>query len=68
MEDENVMKPLKERFSKHRIAMVKYCERKPRKTLFLKQALQLRKEAISQEPEKIQGTVYDENDKENKQN
>ena len=48
--------------------MVKYCERKPRKMPFLKQALQLRKEAISQEPEKIEGTVYDENDKENKQN
>ena len=62
------MTALKERFSNHRIAMVKYCERKPRKTLFLKQALQLRKEAISLEPEKIQDTVYDENDKENKQN
>ena len=67
MEDENVMKAL-ERFPKHRITIVKYWERKPRKTLFLKQALQLRKEAISLEPEKIQDTVYDENDKENKQN
>ena len=62
------MKALKERFSKHRIAMVKYCERKPRKTPFLRQALRLRKEAIFQEPEKSQGTVYDENDNESKQN
>ena len=67
MEDENVMKAL-ERFPKHRITIVKYWERKPRKTPFLKQALQLRKEEIFQEPEKIQGTVYDENDKENKKN
>ena len=48
--------------------MVKYCERKPRKTPFLRQALRLRKEAIFQEPEKSQGTVYDENDNESKQN
>ena len=62
------MTALKERFSNHRIAMVKYCERKPRKTPFLRQALRLRKEAIFQEPEKSQGTVYDENDNESKQN
>jgi hypothetical protein len=49
---------MKDKMSSYQSSIVKYCEKFQRKILYIKNALQNLQFAISQDPEKIQGTVF----------
>ena len=54
MDDEHAMKDIKEYMFKYQGVIIKYCQNMLRKTPFVKDMLRRLRDAIAEEPEKIQ--------------